>query len=817
MRKKIGFISLFLLAGAMVLYAQEPVGIFDGAVDIGETGFEGFAEFESDTDFYLVDASGTGIDDFADSFYFVYKELSGNFSIEGLPYVYGGRAGLMIRQNLEAGSPFGAYVLDSSGNIFPLFRTLPNEASSDDGEVTPDMLLDGSMKLERIGNSVHFYTLNTDAEWEWQQTEIIQLNDPVYVGLAAASGSDELGFYEYEQIEIEEYPFFVSREFGSQAPAPGDAMTVTLSASSSAVSNATVTEIAPAGSIVSNLAADGGEFIQLDDETIQWSLNEFSGEASLTYSIELPSRPVIIWNGMFTDGELNVMQDGLREGYIGGDLYVAETLGLQPRDSLSVHPIIPRFIEAEWGRLTGEERPFGLHLNPFSESGILLQAADGSSSVILDSILEYTLDVQEAGTYYFFAQTREEDSQSDSFFFGFDEISTSKDNAFSAGGTKELARDWLQNYDPNGEFWDVTGEVRPIELTAGVHTLYISPRETNTSIDWFVITTDPTMNIDQYEPGEQFFAAIRNLPSTGAELPDSIDVSIDLGVVQGSNIDLRLEEQFPEGWTASNVSADPGTFEIVENAIVWEAPGANADGRLTYTIAPPADAIIGFFDGFAESPAAGVVQPIIGGTHVPQIFSFQLKTDPIDVAPDAVTFIQAESPHAFSGDYVVDADPSLISLLYAMPASSGRSGGVMGDQELTFELNVLEDGVYYIFANARSEDSNTDSFYIGFDLEFPGMSDGAESDVHAYAVPSRMEFARRWQFLFEEGQRFWVVTDEPRPHELTAGAHTLHWHSREPQAKVDWIGITTDPTLDLDEILEPGQTPDTAVSDFMLY
>ena len=90
---------------------------------------------------------------------------------------------------------------------------------------------------------------------------------------------------------------------------------------------------------------------------------------------------------MFTDGELNVMQDGLREGYIGGDLYVAETLGLQPRDSLSVHPIIPRFIEAEWGRLTGEERPFGSRV---------LAVADAYDALTSDRPYRSRLEVETA-------------------------------------------------------------------------------------------------------------------------------------------------------------------------------------------------------------------------------------------------------------------------------------------------------------------------------------------------------------------------------------------------------------------------------------
>ncbi|MBD3267811.1 hypothetical protein GF373_14165, partial [bacterium] len=400
---------------------QDAVGIFDGSTNIGDAAVEGIITYNEDDNLYSIDAAGTGVDDFQDSVFFIYQELSGNFSIECLPFPLAeGEGGLMIRENLEPGSPFAALMREMDGDVNPYFRTLPNQAMSSDGEFSADSLLDGTVRLERMGNSIHFYTLDADGAWDLEQTEILDLPDTLYVGLALSSGNnDTTTFYDFEFVSVEEYPFSINRDFGTDAPAPGEQLNITLTANSADVVNATVTEIIPQGSVIADLTADTGEILETEEGDIEWALPDFSGEATLTYTIDVPDRNIAIWRGTFTDGETVRDGDDLREGWIGGDLLVADSLEMQPRDTLSVHPEVPRFVEAEWGHLTGETQTYGLHLFPQSQSGILLHAVESSSSNILDSILEFNLNVQEAGTYYFFAQTRNEDNQSDSFFGGF--------------------------------------------------------------------------------------------------------------------------------------------------------------------------------------------------------------------------------------------------------------------------------------------------------------------------------------------------------------------------------------------------------------
>ncbi|MBI1390836.1 MAG: hypothetical protein GC154_20595 [bacterium] len=803
------FCSIIFILCAIYAQAQEPVGLFDGYTDIGDVGLEGAAALSGST--YQLETSGSGFDDFSDSGFFVYKRLSGNFSIEGITFLLGGgQGGLMIRQDLEADSPFAAYVQQSNGNVYPLFRTLRGEAMTDDGFVSADSLLDGTIRLERVGNTIRFYTLDLNEQWALQQTEHIELSDPVYVGLAVTAGNnDNLELFDVESVKIEEYPFSVERRFNPATPEQGAALTVTLAAHAASVSSATVSEVIPSGASVSDISVSAGEFVQTENGDIEWTLTDLTGDAELTYTIDPPDRPVVIWNGSFTDGT--------HDGYIGGRMFTAPSNGFQPHGVLSVHPQIPRFIEAEWGEQTGGVRTFGLQFDPRSESGFLVTAAEGSSSAILDGVLEYTLDVQETGTYYIFAQCRRENDQSDSLFIGFDSIDATDEYAYPLTGSRDPVRRWWYTFNEGGRFWETTTEIRPFELTEGQHTLYIAPRETNAEIDWLVITSDPNLAIGNFEPREAFFIVSRSLPSTGSTLPESVDVSLSAGVVKNSALDLRVEETIPKGWTAANINAAAGSFDVDANKIVWNVSGLNQDAELTYSAIPAADAVLGIFSGRAYDLKSGESQPVFGKYLVPDVIPFQIRTEPIDVSPTSTTFIQAEAVHAHSGDFIVQADDSLVSLLYAMPTSSGRSGGVMNDQELTFELNVLESSVYYLFANVRAESDQTDSYYIGFDVDFVGMSDSADNDRYGFVVPSRGTFEKIWNRLFVDGQRFWVLTDELRPHELTAGAHTLHWHSREPETKVDWIAITPDPTLNLTTVIEPGETPDSAVTDFMLY
>lgn len=787
-----GIIAAALLHAAA--FAQEPVGIFDGYADIGQVSIPGGAML-GDGDIYQLEAGGAGVTDFADGFLFVYKEMTGSFAIEGAPLVFGGgRAGLMIRQDLTPESIHASYMRTGAGTVFPMFRTLPGESVSDDGEYEPPANFDGSIRLERVGNSIHYYAMDENLEWSLQQTEILQLDDPVYVGLAA-SAQDDNGFeiFDVDRVEIEEFPLSVSRSFSADAPAPGAEMQVTLAATAASAVDGAVTETIPQGAEVSNIEASGGEPPIVENGSIAWNLPAFEGAATLTYNIALPNSSPIRWTGTFSDGE--------RTGWIGGVAIVADSFGFEPRESLSVHPVIPRFIEAEWGERTGDETAYGLQMELRSESAILVQANGGEGS----GLLEYTLDVQETGTYYIFAQGRTEDNQSDSIFIGIDDIGTDDTFGYPIGGAKNLSRLWWEGYNDGGRFWERNGVIRPFELSAGEHTLIMGPRETHAKMDWIVITSDPTINLGNFVPAEQFFSISRDLPVADT-LPGRVPVTLNLGVVQDSAVNLLVEEILPEGWTAEAAEASAGETAFADGVLTWTVPEAGGDATLSYEAVPPPGATFGIFSGTAQNTDNGFTIAVSGGGSIPAELPFTPLSEPIDVGPETV-FVQTESPHAFAGGWAVRPSANLPSQRYAEATEDGRDGSNLTGSQLEFNLNFLQDGTYYIFMQATGPSDQEDSMFFGFDE--------IANDPAQYATALPRAFERLWIEILPEGNNFWETGGEPRPFDISAGPHTFIIHSREPNAKIDWFAITMDPELDIETLLEPGR--ETNVMDYMIH
>ncbi|HQH72859.1 MAG TPA: hypothetical protein PK360_12345, partial [bacterium] len=97
------------LAAAVICFtmtAQAQIGIFTQSQDIGDVGAAGSAKLENDE--YIVEGSGADIWGTADGLHFLYKEMTGAFTIKGQVYaeVGGGdatwtKAGLMVRDSLD--------------------------------------------------------------------------------------------------------------------------------------------------------------------------------------------------------------------------------------------------------------------------------------------------------------------------------------------------------------------------------------------------------------------------------------------------------------------------------------------------------------------------------------------------------------------------------------------------------------------------------------------------------------------------------------------------------------------------------------------
>jgi hypothetical protein len=273
---------------------SEAVGIFDSHMDIGSVGVAGSAE-ESDG-IYSMSASGSDIWGTGDQMHFTFKEMTGAFRIRGWVMIYplAGdgtwvKGGLMVRDNLTAGSPNLFFFIRNSGQIRSQLRPTQGAESVGGRDISADSQM-GEVEIERVGNVFNLYYLNMSGESVYYDTIELPMEDPVYVGLALTShNNSELSEMDVEEVELEEYPFAVSRVFNSTNLLPGDVahVSITVDVREGQSTNFTLEETISSGITISNVNASVGTPV-LEDGKITWTGTGVSGTAELTYDIETP-------------------------------------------------------------------------------------------------------------------------------------------------------------------------------------------------------------------------------------------------------------------------------------------------------------------------------------------------------------------------------------------------------------------------------------------------------------------------------------------------------------------------------------------------
>lgn len=498
MKKIIGFCLVFTVVH---LSSLAQVGIFTDRADVGDPDLgPGLAEFDNGT--YTIDAIGTTIDDTEDQFNFVYTEMSGSFAIEAeaFPIDDIGRGGLMIRQSLDSDSIHVSFLTTSEsesggnasfGSVFPTFRTLQSGGTKRDGDPTPnpggyDDNHIGPIRLEKRGNSVSLFTMNGAGEWVFIQSEALPFQDPVLVGLAAsAEDGNALGSFEFTEVAIEELSINVVRTLPSTDFQPGGTYNgVTLTANvSSGAETFFIDEIAPKGSTVSNIQSSAGDVSDVGGNMFTWSLSNHSGEATLSYDLTLPNRRSVAWQGTFTDGLFE-------NSIIGGTVILPTEISFEPlSEPFLVRPGEVTFFEAEQGTVI-DDALWGLMADPRVDSGYVAVSMNSSAA----HNLEFPLNVEVAGTYYFIWSARGEDGNSDSNHVEID-LPPAGDNTTRSnfGGNKVYENRWIRDSDPGQN-------PRPFELVQGENFLVVGNREDSASFDWVAVVDNPDVDLATFDP-----------------------------------------------------------------------------------------------------------------------------------------------------------------------------------------------------------------------------------------------------------------------------------------------------------------------------
>jgi hypothetical protein len=181
------------------LVRDVPEAAWSGAFssqDIGATTPAG--SFTFDGNIYTIQADGADVFGTADAFHYAYRQISGDCQmtvrVTGLASVAGSdgwsKAGVMIRQSLDAGSPNVMVATSDTNGGGATFQWRPTQAGTSSSERLLQNLYTvtepACIRLIRRGNTFTGYIF-LDGRWQQEGQTTITMTDPVYIGLAVTS------------------------------------------------------------------------------------------------------------------------------------------------------------------------------------------------------------------------------------------------------------------------------------------------------------------------------------------------------------------------------------------------------------------------------------------------------------------------------------------------------------------------------------------------------------------------------------------------------------------------------------------------------
>lgn len=185
----------WVLCTPVTTVAAEGPGEFDRSTDVGRVEVRGAVEFDAARGRYRVTGSGANIWGNADAFQFVSKTVSGDLELSTEVHWQGAgknahrKAGWMVRQDLEADSPYADAVVHGDGLISLQFR---RERAGPTLEVKTPFKPPATIRLER---NADLFTISVAPQGQGFRpagSVTVALPGKVYAGLAVCSHEAEV-------------------------------------------------------------------------------------------------------------------------------------------------------------------------------------------------------------------------------------------------------------------------------------------------------------------------------------------------------------------------------------------------------------------------------------------------------------------------------------------------------------------------------------------------------------------------------------------------------------------------------------------------
>ncbi len=188
----LSIVCSLMLAGLLSASAfaqSRNLGIFSSSGDVGSPAIKGSAEFSNGQ--YRIAGSGVNIWGQHDEFQYVWREMTGGFTITTTMRFLGQgaehrKAGIMVRQSLDANATYADVVIHGNGMPALQWRSKPGEDTN-----TFDLPSNGpgtfKVKLVRTGVKIYMYIGRDGGELKIIANTEVSFHDPVLVGLAVCS------------------------------------------------------------------------------------------------------------------------------------------------------------------------------------------------------------------------------------------------------------------------------------------------------------------------------------------------------------------------------------------------------------------------------------------------------------------------------------------------------------------------------------------------------------------------------------------------------------------------------------------------------
>jgi hypothetical protein len=196
--KKIAWLSVPAFALLLVASGQQsavptatPVGLFESHGDIGTVLHAGSVEYDAAKRSYTIAGSGENMWLGSDAFQFTWKKMSGDVTLTAdISFLGKGvnkhrKAVLMIRQSLDADSPYADAALHGSGLTSLQYREEKGAATH---EIQANVSAPARVRIEKRG--AYFSLWLADASGEFRPaggSTRIALKEPFYVGIGVCS------------------------------------------------------------------------------------------------------------------------------------------------------------------------------------------------------------------------------------------------------------------------------------------------------------------------------------------------------------------------------------------------------------------------------------------------------------------------------------------------------------------------------------------------------------------------------------------------------------------------------------------------------